>query len=98
MRRTAAASALAADYLARDDAHRLTMLGTGALAPHLIEATPAFGRSTTTTAARRKKRSLWPTGSKTASPPSRRITDNRGIAAADIVSCATLSADPGPWR
>jgi ornithine cyclodeaminase len=37
-RRTAAASALAANYLARPDCQRLLMVGTGALASHLIEA------------------------------------------------------------
>ena len=37
-RRTAAASALAATYLARADCERLLMIGTGALASHLIEA------------------------------------------------------------
>lgn len=38
VRRTAAASALAADYLARPDARRLLMIGAGAMAPHLIAA------------------------------------------------------------
>jgi ornithine cyclodeaminase len=37
-RRTAAASALAASYLARPDADRLLMVGTGTLAPFLIAA------------------------------------------------------------
>ncbi len=37
-RRTAAASALAASYLARSDCERLLMIGTGNLAAHLIEA------------------------------------------------------------
>ncbi|MEE4161702.1 MAG: ornithine cyclodeaminase family protein [Woeseiaceae bacterium] len=37
-RRTAAASALAADYLARRDAATLLVLATGVLAPHLVEA------------------------------------------------------------
>src|SRR5665213_402298 len=37
-RRTAAASALAASYLARPDSERLLMIGTGALASHLIGA------------------------------------------------------------
>jgi ornithine cyclodeaminase len=37
-RRTAAASALAAGYLASPDCERLLMIGTGALASHLIEA------------------------------------------------------------
>lgn len=37
-RRTAAASAVAADYLARKDASVLTVIGTGALAPHMAHA------------------------------------------------------------
>src|SRR4029077_19792892 len=37
-RRTAAASALAARYLARPDATRLLMVGTGGLAAHVIES------------------------------------------------------------
>ena len=37
-RRTAAASALAADFLARADARRLTVIGTGALAEHFVAA------------------------------------------------------------
>ena len=37
-RRTAAASALAASYLAQPDSERLLIVGTGALAPELIEA------------------------------------------------------------
>jgi alanine dehydrogenase len=36
--RTAAASALAASYLARPDCERLLVVGTGALASHLVEA------------------------------------------------------------
>src|SRR3984957_1437281 len=38
LRRTAAASALAAGYLARPDAERLLLVGTGALIPHLLAA------------------------------------------------------------
>lgn len=38
LRRTAAASALAASYLARSDASHLLMIGAGALAPHLVDA------------------------------------------------------------
>ncbi|MCT8999103.1 ornithine cyclodeaminase family protein [Chelativorans intermedius] len=36
--RTACASALAASYLAREDASRLLVIGAGALAPHLVRA------------------------------------------------------------
>ena len=38
LKRTAAASALASSYLSRNDSSRLLMIGTGALAPHLIMA------------------------------------------------------------
>src|SRR5207237_5414083 len=38
LRRTAAASALAADFLARRDSAVHLMVGTGALAPHLVAA------------------------------------------------------------
>ncbi|MDP9138718.1 MAG: ornithine cyclodeaminase family protein, partial [Pseudomonadota bacterium] len=38
LRRTAAAAALAADYLARRDAGTLLMIGAGALAPHVVRA------------------------------------------------------------
>ena len=38
LRRTGAASALASRYLSAPDASRLTMVGTGRLAPHLIES------------------------------------------------------------
>jgi len=38
LKRTAAASALAAKYLSRPDSDKLLMVGTGALAPHLIVA------------------------------------------------------------
>jgi alanine dehydrogenase len=37
-RRTAAASALAAGYLARKDAHTMTLVGAGALGPHFVRA------------------------------------------------------------
>ena len=97
VRRTAAASALAADYLARDEAHRLTMLGTGALAPHLIEAHASvrpidhvriWGRTP-------EKAVALADRFKDRFTTVEAITDkSAAIAAADIVSCATLSADP----
>jgi len=102
-RRTAAASALAATYLARADSARLLMVGTGALAPHLVSAHAAvrpirevrvWGRNAekaTALAARLDR-------------PGLRVTaaDDLEAAArgADVLSCATLSADPlvhGDW-
>jgi len=90
-RRTAAASALAAKYLARPDAERLLMVGTGALASHLIEAHASvrpikqvvvWGRSlekATKLAHRLSRRHLTLTA-----------TDDLASAArgADIISCA----------
>jgi ornithine cyclodeaminase/alanine dehydrogenase-like protein (mu-crystallin family) len=110
-RRTAAASALAADYLAREDARVLTMIGTGALAPHLvrahatvrpIEVVRIWGR--TPEKARALAASL--AGSLGSMLGGRAIdvqaTDDREAAVkrADVISCATLSADPlvaGAW-
>ncbi len=103
LRRTAAASALAAKYLARQDAHRLLMIGTGALASHLIMAhatvrpikeAVVWGR--TPEKAERLARTL--------SNRYLKVTATRDLAgavtAADVISCATLSSDPlvrGEW-
>jgi ornithine cyclodeaminase len=101
--RTAAASALAATYLARPDASRMVMVGAGALAPHLIAAHAAVrpiaevliwnhhGDKAKALAARLDRPGL-----------SVRATDDlaAAIAAADIVSSATLSSEPlvrGEW-
>jgi ornithine cyclodeaminase len=102
-RRTAAASALAATYLARADSATLVMVGTGSLAPHLVAAHAAarpirevrvWGRSpekAAALAARLDRPGLRVTAAK-------RLEE--AVRAADIVSCATLSAEPllhGPW-
>jgi ornithine cyclodeaminase len=102
-RRTAAASVLAARYLARTDASRLLMVGTGALAPHIIDtyltarpitAVRVWGRTA------RRARSLVDAfaGSTVEIEP---IDDlEAGVRWADIVSCATLSTAPlvrGAW-
>ncbi len=103
LRRTAAASALAARYLARPDARRLVMVGTGALAPHLIEMHAAvrpleevliWGRDTAKADALAREITL-PGLTVRAAPDL-----EAAVRHADIVSCATLSTDPlvkGAW-
>ena len=101
--RTAAASALAASYLARADAAHLVMIGAGALAPHLVRAHMAVRPI--------KRVTLWNrthghavslafglavAGVEVA------IADDlaAAVAEADIVSCATLATEPilrGKW-
>ena len=96
-RRTAAASALASDMLARPDARCLLMLGTGMLIPHLVEAHRAvrpidrvmiWGRDQHKAAA--TAREIRETGVDC------RAVSNRleALGLADIVSAATLSAIP----
>jgi len=97
-RRTAAASALAADYLAREDASILTIIGTGSLAPHMAHAHAAVrpinkvhvvGRSTDKANATADKiNSVNPELNASAAD----VTE--AIGAADIVSAATSSPNP----
>lgn len=103
LRRTAAASALASRYLSAPNATRLVMVGTGKLAPHLIEShalvrpideVRIWGRHPEH--AHELALSLAARGfSATASE------DLEGLVGwADIVSCATLSQRPlvhGAW-
>ena len=97
LRRTAAASALAATYLARQNSKRLLVVGTGALAPYMaaahcavrpIERVLVWGRSVAharATAARLGADSL----------PAEVCADlAAGLAAADIVTCATTAREP----
>lgn len=103
LRRTAAASALASAYLSRPDSARLLMVGTGALAPHLVAAHAAvrpirdvliWGR--TPAKAQRLAKSI-----KLKSVRIEATEDLEGaVRGADIVSCATLSSEPlvqGAW-
>lgn len=103
VRRTAAASALAADYLARHDAARLLVVGTGQLAPALarahtvvrpIELIEIWGR--TPSKANMLAAKLVENGMN-----ARAVTTLPEAAArADIITCATLSPDPivrGEW-
>jgi ornithine cyclodeaminase len=105
LRRTAAASALAASYLAKIDAASLLVIGTGSLAPHLAAAHAAvrpirrvriWGRSPAKAEAlARRLRADLPELDIAAS--SNLAAD---AAAADIVSCATSAAEPvllGRW-
>lgn len=101
--RTAAASALAAAYLARPDACRMTMVGAGALAPFLVRAHGAVRPITDVriwarrpTAAAALVERLAAEG--IAAEP---VTDlEAAVTWADLVSCATLSSQPlvrGDW-
>jgi ornithine cyclodeaminase len=101
--RTAAASALASSFLARQDSHRMVMVGAGALAPYLIEAHACvrpidevlvwnhnFARAESV-AAKLSGRAY-----------SVRATADleSAIRDADVISCATLSSDAlikGAW-
>lgn len=101
--RTAAASALAASYLARKDAARLVMVGAGALAPFLIRAHQSQRLITDI--------AVWNHNASRAAALAERLRQE-GCAArlagnleaavreADIISCATLSKSPlvkGEW-
>jgi ornithine cyclodeaminase/alanine dehydrogenase-like protein (mu-crystallin family) len=101
--RTAAASALAASYLARTDATRLTMVGAGALAPRIIAAHAAIRPirevtiwNRTPETARRLAASLDRPGLSVMATEDLKAA----VRGADIVSAATLSAEPlvrGAW-
>ena len=103
LKRTAAASALAAGYLARPDCERLLMVGTGALAPHLIMAHAAVRPICNVL--------IWGRDPDKAAKLAKRL-DRRNlkveattdlaaaVKGAEIISCATLSAQPlikGAW-
>jgi ornithine cyclodeaminase len=109
-RRTACASGLAARYLAPHNASRLLMIGTGALAPHLVRVhakvrpireVAIWGRrqSQADELARRLVTSLPDAVGRPITV--RAVADRRAaVAEADIVSCATLSKEPlveGDW-
>jgi ornithine cyclodeaminase len=102
-RRTAAASALAADYLARADAGRLLIVGAGRIAANLAEAHPQVRPIETIR--------IWARSAEQAGALARRskhlaasveaATDLEGEAGrADVISCATLATQPlirGEW-
>jgi ornithine cyclodeaminase len=101
--RTAAASALAASFLARADAGRLVMVGAGALAPHLIEAHASVRPI--------REVAIWNRHRERAEKLAATLGDRpyaveavedleAAVRVADIVSSATLSSEPlvkGDW-
>jgi ornithine cyclodeaminase len=100
--RTAAASALAASYLARPDARTLAMVGAGDLAPYLIAAHAAerpIERVTIWNRNLDKARALAARLDGTA-PGGRRLTVTASedlqttVGSADVVSAATLAGAP----
>lgn len=101
--RTAAASALAADYLARPDAHRLTMVGAGSLSEHLIEAHAAIRPIEAVTIWNRSLAKAEALAARFAGRPFR-VSATADLEAAvrdaDVVSAATMSNEPlirGDW-
>ncbi len=103
VRRTAAASALAAGYLARPDAARLLMVGTGALAPHLIQAHAAVRPIREVVVwGRRSDRAQAVVDGLDLPHIEFSVADDlaAAVGTADVVSCATISVDPliqGDW-
>jgi len=102
-RRTAAASALAASYLARADAKKLLLVGNGALAPELIEAHASvrpieavriWGRNPANVEA------LIEFTGWQGLQVERAVDLREAVQWADIISCATLTKTPllhGDW-
>ena len=102
-RRTAAASALAAKYLARDDAKTLLVVGTGSMAPHLIEAHCSVRDIKTVLIwGRRAQKAELVAAEFEGSPFAIEVVTDleRAARRADVISCATLSTEPiilGSW-
>jgi ornithine cyclodeaminase len=105
LRKTAANSAAAADWLARKEAGTLCMVGAGALAPHLVEAHCAV---------RPIRRVLWwnrsrPALERAVAALAPRLPQvaimaaddlREAVSSADVVSCATMANEPlvrGAW-
>jgi ornithine cyclodeaminase len=101
--RTACASALAASYLAREDASHLVMIGAGALAPHLVRAHASVRPIKKVTLWNRTRgRAVQAAFGLAVGGLEVEVSDDleAAVREADIVSCATLSAEPlvrGKW-
>lgn len=103
LRKTAANSALAATYLARQDASTLLMVGAGALAPHLIAAHAAVRPIKSVMIWNRNEEKAHNIAQHLALPTvsATVVTDLKdAVGRADIISCATMSREPlikGSW-
>jgi len=103
LRRTAAASALAARYLAVPEAARLLMVGTGSLAPHVIESHAAVRpiRSVRVWGRRFERAKAIANSLAGRHFDIEAVEDlQSAVRWADIISCATLAATPlvrGAW-
>jgi ornithine cyclodeaminase len=109
-RRTACASGLAARYLAPHNAARLLMIGTGALAPHLVRVhakvrpireVAIWGRRPAQAEALAQQLAASLPAAVGRPITVRAVTDRRiAVGDADVISCATLSKEPlveGDW-
>ncbi len=102
-RRTAAASALASSYLSRPDAATLLMVGTGRLAPYLIDAHCAvrsFGEILVWGRTPEKAQGLVDSLVERGLSARRVVELEQGVRQADVVSCATFATEPlvhGAW-
>jgi alanine dehydrogenase len=103
LRRTGAASALASRHLSVPDASRLLMVGTGRLAPHLIESHAAV-RPIREVRIWGRRGERAGTLAASLNRPELRVAATDDLEAtvrwADLVSCATLSQRPlvlGSW-
>jgi ornithine cyclodeaminase len=101
--RTAATSALAARYLARENASHLVMVGAGALSPYLVRAHSAVRPITRVTLWNRtRSRAVATAFALHATGIEPLVADDleAAVRTADIVSCATLASEPlvrGDW-
>ncbi len=103
-RRTAAASVLAASYLAKGDASRLLIVGTGNIASYLARAYPTFFPSLDEISVwgrdEDKARTLASSLRSEGLPASPVSALADAVKGSDIISCATLTHDPlimGEW-
>lgn len=97
VRRTAAASALAARFLSKKNSSSLLMIGTGALAPHLIEAHSSIRpiQQVYVWGRRLEKAKAVAEHFKSANFKITAISSiEEAISKVDIISCATLSTTP----